>query len=71
MMAYVQELHATGDYPQLAALIAEHGLEPLWPIVSEHPATRPASTATSPACSTASTTISHAEKRAPPCALCA
>ena len=28
LMRYVQELTSSGEYPQLAALIAEHGLEP-------------------------------------------
>ena len=32
----MQELTRSGEYPRLAALIAEHGLEPLWTMVSEH-----------------------------------
>lgn len=36
LLGYVQELTKSGEYPRLAALIAEHGLEPLWTMVSEH-----------------------------------
>jgi hypothetical protein len=36
MVEYVAGLAATGGYPHLAALIDEHGVDPLWDIVSEH-----------------------------------
>jgi AcrR family transcriptional regulator len=36
MMNYVAELSSGGGYPELSALIAEHGLEPLWSEVAEY-----------------------------------
>jgi len=30
MMKYVEHLVTTGDYPQIAALVEEFGLEPAW-----------------------------------------
>ncbi len=35
-MNYVAELVRSGDYPQLASLIGEHGVEPLWQQVAEY-----------------------------------
>ena len=34
LIAYVDELAATGEYPQLAAMISEHGSEDAWALVS-------------------------------------
>jgi AcrR family transcriptional regulator len=36
LIEYVRTLTESGDYPQLAALIAEHDVEELWSIVQEH-----------------------------------
>jgi len=36
MAAYVNGLVATGDYPQLAALADEHGLDAAWALVDDH-----------------------------------
>jgi AcrR family transcriptional regulator len=36
MVQYVADLAASGDYPYIAALIEEHGVDPLWDIVSSH-----------------------------------
>ncbi len=36
MLDYVLDLVATGDYPHLAALIDENGVEPTWQQLSEH-----------------------------------
>ena len=36
MIDYVNELIATGDYPQLAALTAEHGVEETWAELDRH-----------------------------------
>ncbi len=36
MIAYVSGLVETGDYPQIAALAAEHGLEDAWRQITEH-----------------------------------
>lgn len=36
MVAYVKRLVATGDYPQLAALGEEHGLETAWQQIETH-----------------------------------
>jgi AcrR family transcriptional regulator len=36
MMHYVLDLSRTGHYPQISALIAEHGFEPLWTKISGH-----------------------------------
>jgi AcrR family transcriptional regulator len=36
MIGYVGTLLATGDYPQLTALVAEHGLDEAWEIMSAY-----------------------------------
>ena len=36
MIAYVTGLVETGDYPQLATVIAEHGLEEGWRLIDAH-----------------------------------
>jgi hypothetical protein len=36
MMAYVGSLVAAGGYPQIEALVAEHGLEEMWTLVEAH-----------------------------------
>ncbi len=36
MVQYVAHLASSGDYPHIAALIEEHGVDPLWGIVAEH-----------------------------------
>jgi AcrR family transcriptional regulator len=36
MVEYVNGLLATGEYPQLAALVAEHGLDDTWSVMSEY-----------------------------------
>jgi AcrR family transcriptional regulator len=36
MMAYIGDLVASGGYPTLERLIAEHGLQPLWQQVDDH-----------------------------------
>jgi AcrR family transcriptional regulator len=36
MLEYVAELVATGDYPTLEGLIAEHGLEEIWKLMATH-----------------------------------
>jgi len=36
MMNYVEHLVTTGDYPQIAALVAEFGLEPAWEKIDAH-----------------------------------
>jgi AcrR family transcriptional regulator len=36
MTSYVNSLVATGDYPQLAALADEHGLDGTWALVEDH-----------------------------------
>ena len=36
MMNYVAQLSSTGDYPQLAALIDEYGIESLWSEVANY-----------------------------------
>ena len=36
MMNYVAQLSSTGDYPQLAALIDEYGIESLWSEVAAY-----------------------------------
>ena len=36
MVTYVNGLIATGDYPQLAALTEEHGLDEAWEQIERH-----------------------------------
>jgi AcrR family transcriptional regulator len=36
MMTYCTDLIATGDYPQLAALIEEHGIQGTWSLIGDH-----------------------------------
>jgi AcrR family transcriptional regulator len=36
MLAYVDGLVRTGDYPQLGALVAEHGADSVWTLVATH-----------------------------------
>jgi hypothetical protein len=36
MVQYVAGLAATGDYPHIAELIDEFGVDPLWAVVSAH-----------------------------------
>ena len=36
MIAYVNDLVETGDYPQLAAMAEEHGLEQSWAEIADH-----------------------------------
>ena len=35
LMSYVEELAATGDYPQIAAMISDHGSGPAWALIGE------------------------------------
>jgi AcrR family transcriptional regulator len=35
LMSYVDELAATGDYPQLAAMIGDHGSAPAWAMIRD------------------------------------
>ena len=54
MVDYTNDLIATGDYPQLSALVSEYGLEGTWAELAATSRIRSGSSADSSACSTAS-----------------